>query len=264
VKAIVWPTLTYGYEAFYRPDTVAKCPAYLVDMIDMELRRALRTALPAWKTTPLPILHAESGVLPAKWMIKWRSEKFAERARQLPPGHLAKGHAAPPETEGPDPASQVELGNEYLRQSNHPSQKGQEWLEKPPALWMNRKNAHKWVAYRSGHGDFLRYHTRFGHQTEGLKNCMCGSTKEQHEVESCGLFKEQWRLKDRKKAKDFVRRVEGQEERALVVRTVAEALDWKVTFYWGPQRAPSTESEEEEMEVVEPMAAVPPTPTETP
>ncbi|KAF6785197.1 reverse transcriptase domain protein [Colletotrichum sojae] len=51
-------------------------------------------------------------------------------------------------------------------------------------LALPRKILHHLLAARSGHGDYERYHQRFGH-TEALLTCSCGETKEVDHLVYC-------------------------------------------------------------------------------
>ncbi|KAK4212582.1 hypothetical protein QBC37DRAFT_465602 [Rhypophila decipiens] len=118
---------------------------------------------------------------------------------------------------------------EYLDLTKHKAN-DQTWRNRPPGLRMNRRDCHAWLAYKCGHGDFLEYHTRFGHDVSDRKGCVCGREKDRLEIETCRLFKNYAR---NMKPREFVERLEQQRWRALIVRTVASAFDWKVTFKWG-------------------------------
>lgn len=119
-----------------------------------------------------------------------------------------------------------QLGQSYLSEAKH--DRATRWWAKPPVLEMNRDAAHHWIAYQSGHGNFHKYHERFNHAVRPYP-CACGQTKTPQEIETCGLFRT---TKKDMGPKDFVRRLTEQRQRALVVNTVAQALDWKGIFFF--------------------------------
>ncbi|KAK4205867.1 hypothetical protein QBC37DRAFT_301944, partial [Rhypophila decipiens] len=87
VRTVVLPTLLYGYEAYFRPDTRGKTTNVIEGRLNSLLRDACRAAIPAWKTTPIPVLHAHTGILPARQLLQWRGMKHLFRNKNLPLGH---------------------------------------------------------------------------------------------------------------------------------------------------------------------------------
>ena len=71
-KACIIPVALYGMEARWpgleresrtNPDRLVGTGVLgLTDKLDKALKTAARAVLPVWKTTPIPILHRESGI----------------------------------------------------------------------------------------------------------------------------------------------------------------------------------------------------------
>lgn len=56
---------------------------------------------------------------------------------------------------------------------------------KPPELQLPRPILHRLIAERSGHGDFVGYHERFGHDTTPI--CKCGEPRAQGHFAECRM-----------------------------------------------------------------------------
>lgn len=60
-------------------------------------------------------------------------------------------------------------------------------LAKPPELQLPRAILHRLYAERSGHGDFVEYHERFGHETR--PTCKCGEPRTQGHFAECRIVR---------------------------------------------------------------------------
>lgn len=212
VKAVVVPTLLYGTEL-----TAPEENKRATELLNVTLRRGIRTAVPAWRTTPVPVLHWASGVLPADVLVRRRR--------------------TPKELRGPTDAWVAREGQKYLDQAAHPS--ATRWPRKNPLKEMTRKQAHAWIAYKSGHGDFRPYHDRFKHPVTNSP-CVCGQEVNRTEVETCGLFR--WHRKDMDH-EAFVKRWEEKHWRRESVLYEAKKHQWRAVFTWGSTRLFETQPE---------------------
>ncbi|EFZ03523.1 reverse transcriptase, RNaseH [Metarhizium robertsii ARSEF 23] len=100
-RACVEPILLFGVEAWYpgttwrrwrrpskeRPSRVQQ----LVRKMSKALKQAVRAILPIWKTTPIAVLHRESGIPPVHQLLEARRLRFSARIKSLDHAHrLAK------------------------------------------------------------------------------------------------------------------------------------------------------------------------------
>ncbi|KID93960.1 ATP-dependent DNA helicase PIF1, partial [Metarhizium majus ARSEF 297] len=51
------------------------------------LKQAIRAILPTWRTTPVDILHRESGIPPVARLLEARQIRFLARIKSLDPAH---------------------------------------------------------------------------------------------------------------------------------------------------------------------------------
>ncbi|KAM5344599.1 hypothetical protein ACJ41O_013134 [Fusarium nematophilum] len=105
VRACVEPILLYGAEAWYPGETrprwnkpskeVMTQTRHLVQRMSRVLKQSMRAILPVWKTTPIPILHRESGIPPVLQLLEARRIRFAARLKSLDEAHPLVGRTAP-------------------------------------------------------------------------------------------------------------------------------------------------------------------------
>lgn len=97
-KACVIPVTTYGAEVWYEGLTKPSRKRHTneeaklaqtkhVGIIDRVLRVAARAVLPVWRTTPVPILHYESGIPPARVLLQQIRKRASLRLRLLDEHH---------------------------------------------------------------------------------------------------------------------------------------------------------------------------------
>ncbi|KID93327.1 Endonuclease/exonuclease/phosphatase, partial [Metarhizium majus ARSEF 297] len=97
VRACVEPILCFGVEAWY-PGTTSprwRRPSkegptrikQLVRKMSKALTQAIRAILPAWKTTPIAVLHRESGIPPVHQLLEARQLRFSARIKSLDQAH---------------------------------------------------------------------------------------------------------------------------------------------------------------------------------
>ncbi|EFZ04216.2 Reverse transcriptase [Metarhizium robertsii ARSEF 23] len=101
VRACVEPILLFGVEAWY-PGTTSprwRRPSkegpsrvqQLARKMSKALKQAIRAILPTWKTTPIAVLHRESGIPPVHQLLEARRLRFSARIKSLDYAHpLAK------------------------------------------------------------------------------------------------------------------------------------------------------------------------------
>ncbi|KID59415.1 reverse transcriptase, partial [Metarhizium hybridum] len=101
VRACVEPILLFGVEAWYPGPTLPRWrrptkegPSriqQLVRKMTKALKQAIRAILPTWKTTPIAVLHRESGIPPVHQLLEARRLRFSARIKSLDHAHpLAK------------------------------------------------------------------------------------------------------------------------------------------------------------------------------
>ena len=101
VRACVEPILLYGVEAWYPGATSPRWrqptkegpsrTQQLVRKMSKALMQAIRAILPTWKTTPIAVLHRESGIPPVYQLLEARRLRFSARIKSLDHAHpLAK------------------------------------------------------------------------------------------------------------------------------------------------------------------------------
>ncbi|EXU95447.1 reverse transcriptase domain protein [Metarhizium robertsii] len=101
VRACVEPILLFGVEAWYPGTTSPRWrqptkegPSriqQLVRKMSKALKQAIRAILPTWKTTPIAVLHRESGIPPLHQLLEARRLRFSARIKSLDHAHpLAK------------------------------------------------------------------------------------------------------------------------------------------------------------------------------
>jgi ribonuclease HI len=106
VRACVEPVLLHGSEAWYpgtnRPrwsqpnkDTPSS-NQHLIQRMNKALNQSMRAIVPVWKTTPITILHRESGIPPVDQLLEARRLRFSARLKSLDDTHPLVRRAAPP------------------------------------------------------------------------------------------------------------------------------------------------------------------------
>ncbi|KAH7169807.1 uncharacterized protein B0J16DRAFT_248910, partial [Fusarium flagelliforme] len=64
---------------------------HLIQRMNKALNQSMRAILPVWKTTPITVLHRESGIPPVEQLLEARRLRFAARLKSLDDAHpLAK------------------------------------------------------------------------------------------------------------------------------------------------------------------------------
>lgn len=104
VKACVEPMLLYGLEAWFPGFTnqgKSTSTGYLADRMNRVYLKAIRAAIPAWKTTPLAALHRESGLPPITQLLESSRRRFAARLQSLDPLHPLAARLANPASNKP-------------------------------------------------------------------------------------------------------------------------------------------------------------------
>ncbi|KAI1005176.1 hypothetical protein K3495_g3041 [Podosphaera aphanis] len=101
VDACVLSLATYGAEAWcpgskrlIARGVVTPATTHLCNLVDKAVRLALRAAIPVWKTTPIPILHRESGISPARILLENRRLRHAARLSTLDNRHPLRSQAS--------------------------------------------------------------------------------------------------------------------------------------------------------------------------
>ncbi|KJZ68753.1 hypothetical protein HIM_11851 [Hirsutella minnesotensis 3608] len=101
VRACVEPILLFGVEAWYPGPTsprwrqpTVQGPSRIQQLLrkmSKALIQAVRAILPTWKTTPIAVLHRESGIPPVRQLLEARRIRFSARIKSLDGAHpLAK------------------------------------------------------------------------------------------------------------------------------------------------------------------------------
>jgi hypothetical protein len=60
---------------------------YLIQRMTKAMNQAMRAILPVWKTTPITILHRESGIPPVDQLLEARRLRFSARLKSLDDTH---------------------------------------------------------------------------------------------------------------------------------------------------------------------------------
>lgn len=87
VTAGVVPVFTYAAEVWYKPKLPGQRGTPHLESLEVALRRALRAAVPVYKTTPNPLLHHAAGVPPAALLLEAVRRRSALRGMRLDPAH---------------------------------------------------------------------------------------------------------------------------------------------------------------------------------
>lgn len=107
IKACVEPVLYHGAEVWYpgqvmparkdRSKMVRTGVTGAIEKMERVVKTALRAILPVWRTTPIPVLHREGGLLPAADMLEHIRRRSAVRMQALDPRHpvARRAEAAP-------------------------------------------------------------------------------------------------------------------------------------------------------------------------
>jgi len=106
VRACVEPVLLHGSEAWYpgtsRPrwnqptKDVPSSNQHLIQRMTKAMNQAMRAILPVWKTTPITILHRESGIPPVDQLLEARRLRFSARLKSLDEAHPLASRTRPP------------------------------------------------------------------------------------------------------------------------------------------------------------------------
>ncbi|KAG7406822.1 putative RNA-directed DNA polymerase from transposon BS [Fusarium oxysporum f. sp. raphani] len=106
VRACVEPVLLYGIEVWYpgatrprwdqpskdRPSSIQ----HLLQRMNKAIVQSMRAVLPVWKTTPVAILHRESGMPPITQLLEARRYRFSARLKSLDEAHPLAKRTLPP------------------------------------------------------------------------------------------------------------------------------------------------------------------------
>ncbi|KAF6515167.1 hypothetical protein HZS61_005073 [Fusarium oxysporum f. sp. conglutinans] len=97
VRACVEPVLLHGSEAWYpgtsRPrwnqptKDIPSRNQHLIQRMTKTMNQAMRAILPVWKTTPITILHRESGIPPVDQLLEARRLRLSARLKSLDEAH---------------------------------------------------------------------------------------------------------------------------------------------------------------------------------
>ncbi|KAL7758307.1 hypothetical protein ACKLNR_012834 [Fusarium oxysporum f. sp. zingiberi] len=106
VRACVEPVLLHGSEAWYpgtsRPrwnqptKDIPSSNQHLIQRMTKTMNQAMRAILPVWKTTPITILHRESGIPPVDQLLEARRLRFSARLKSLDEAHLLASRTRSP------------------------------------------------------------------------------------------------------------------------------------------------------------------------
>ncbi|RKK08478.1 hypothetical protein BFJ66_g17778 [Fusarium oxysporum f. sp. cepae] len=106
VRTCVEPVLLYGTEVWYpgatRPRWDQPCKdrpssiQHLLQRMNKAIVQSMRAILPAWKTTPIAILHRESGIPPITQLLEARRYRFSARLKSLDETHPLVKRTLPP------------------------------------------------------------------------------------------------------------------------------------------------------------------------
>ncbi|RKK75713.1 hypothetical protein BFJ68_g18084 [Fusarium oxysporum] len=105
VRACVEPVLLHGSEAWYPGTTrprwsqpTRNTPSsnqHLIQRMNKALHQSMRAILPVWKTTPITILHRESGIPPVDQLLEARRLRSSARLKSLDEAHPLAKRTAP-------------------------------------------------------------------------------------------------------------------------------------------------------------------------
>ncbi|KAI0992184.1 hypothetical protein K3495_g16002, partial [Podosphaera aphanis] len=109
VQACVISTALYGAETWWpgltrittqRSKKVGTGVGWHTEILDNTIIKAVRAALPAWRTTPNTVLHRESGIPPATILLQQRQLRAATRIQRMDTWHplLMRSQEGPKET----------------------------------------------------------------------------------------------------------------------------------------------------------------------
>jgi ribonuclease HI len=106
VRACVEPVLLHGSEAWYPGKTrprwtqpmkdLPSSNQHLLQTMTKAMNQAMRAILPVWKTTPITILHRESGIPPVDQLLEARRLRFSARLKSLDEAHPLASRTRPP------------------------------------------------------------------------------------------------------------------------------------------------------------------------
>ncbi|KAF4460560.1 reverse transcriptase [Fusarium albosuccineum] len=106
VRVCVEPVLLHGSEAWYPGKTrprwsqptkdLPSSNQHLIQRMTKAMNQAMRAILPVWKTTPITILHRESGIPPVDQLLEARRLRFSARLKSLDEAHLLASRTRPP------------------------------------------------------------------------------------------------------------------------------------------------------------------------
>ncbi|KAJ3455531.1 hypothetical protein MRS44_017013 [Fusarium solani] len=106
VRACVEPVLLHGSEAWYPGRTrprwtqptkdLPSSNQHLIQRMTKAMNQAMRAILPVWKTTPITILHRESGIPPVDQLLEARRLRFSARLKSLDEAHPLASRTRPP------------------------------------------------------------------------------------------------------------------------------------------------------------------------
>lgn len=106
VRACVEPVLLHGSEAWYpgtsRPrwnqptKDIPSSNQHLIQRMTKTMNQAMRAILPVWKTTPINVLHRESGIPPVNQLLEARRLRFSARLKSLDGAHPLASRTRPP------------------------------------------------------------------------------------------------------------------------------------------------------------------------
>jgi hypothetical protein len=106
VRACVEPVLLYGAEVWYPGATRprwnqpskdrASSIGHLLRRMNKAIDQSMRAILPVWRTTPIAILHRESGIPPIAQLLEARRYRFSARLKSLDEAHPLAKRTLPP------------------------------------------------------------------------------------------------------------------------------------------------------------------------
>ena len=111
-QAYVLSTALYGAEAWWpgltrftsqRNKKVGTRVGWQMDLLDKTIMKAVRAALPAWRTSSIVALHRESGIPPAEIILQQRQLRAVVRIQRMDTWHslLNRSQEGPKETIDP-------------------------------------------------------------------------------------------------------------------------------------------------------------------